>query len=57
MFKWLNSYEANSVVQFSCTFKTKVLLKKPTHDYIIEAKEVYIHESFGRYQGKLVLRN
>ena len=57
MLKWLNSYEANNVVKFICTFKTKVLLKKTTHDYIIEAKEVYIHQSFGRYQGKLVLRN
>ena len=29
---------------------------KPTHDDIIEAKEVYIHLSFERYEGKLVLR-
>ena len=57
MFKWLNSYGANNIVQFSCTFKTKVLPKKPTHDDIIEAKEVYIQQSFGRYKGKLVLRN
>ena len=57
MLKGLNSYEANNVVQFSCTFKTKVLLKKPTHDYIIEAKEVYVQQSFGRYEGKLVLSN
>ena len=33
------------------------MLKKPTHDDIIEAKEVYIQQSFGRYKGKLVLRN
>ena len=31
--------------------KLKCLLKKPTHDDIIEAKEVYIHPSFGRYKG------
>ena len=37
--------------------KLKCLLKKPTHDDIIEAKEVYIQQSFGRYKGKLVLRN
>ena len=30
---------------------------KQTHDDIIEAKEVYIQQSFGRYKGKLVLRN
>ena len=37
--------------------KIKCLLKEPTHDDIIEATEVYIQESFGRYKGKLVLRN
>ena len=37
--------------------KLKCLLKKPAHDDIIEAKEVYIKQSFGRYIGKLVLRN
>ena len=37
--------------------KLKCLLKKPTHDDIIEAKKVYIQQSFGRYKGKLVLRN
>ena len=57
MFKWLNSYGANNVVQFSCTIKINCLLKKLTHDDIIEAKEVYIQQSFGRYKGKLVLRN
>ena len=57
MFKWLNSYEAHNVVQFSCTFKTKVFAKNPTHDDIIEAKEVYIQQSFGKYKGKLVLHN
>ena len=35
----------------------KCLLKKPTHGDIIEAKEAYIQQSFGRYKGKLVLRN
>ena len=30
---------------------------KPTHEDIIEAKDVYIQHSFGRYKGKLVLRN
>ena len=33
----------------------KVLLMKPTHDDIIEAKEVNIQMSFERYEGKLVL--
>ena len=37
--------------------KLKCLLKKPTHDDIIDAKEVYIQQSLGRYKGKLVLRN
>ena len=38
-------------------FKLKCLLKDPSHDDIIDAKEVYIQQSFGRYKGKLVLRN
>ena len=29
---------------------------KPTHDYIIEANEVYIQLSFGRYKEKILLR-
>ena len=37
--------------------KLKCLLKKQTHDDIIEAKEVYIQQAFGRYKGKLVLPN
>ena len=57
MFKWLNSYGANNVVQFSCTIKTKVFVEEANYDDIIEAKEVYIQQSFGRYKGKLVLRN
>ena len=32
--------------------KLKCLLKTPTHDDIIKAKEVYIQQSFGRYKGK-----
>ena len=31
----------------------KCLLEKPTHDDIIEVKEVYIQQSFVRYKGKL----
>ena len=30
-------------------FKLKCLLKEPTQDDIIEAKEVYIQQAFGRY--------
>ena len=37
--------------------KLMCLLKKPSHDDIIKAKEVYIQQSLGRYKGKLVLRN
>ena len=37
--------------------KLRCLLKKPTHNDVIEAKLVYIQQSFGRYKGKLVLRN
>ena len=33
--------------------KLKCWLKKPTHGYIIKAKEVYIQLSFKRYKGKL----
>ena len=32
--------------------KLKCLLKKPAHDDIMEATEVYIQQSFGRYKGK-----
>ena len=55
MFKWLYSSEANNVVQFSCTFKTKVFAEKKPHYDIIEAMEVNIQQSFGRFKGKLVL--
>ena len=57
MFKWLNSYGANNVVQFSCTIKTKAFAEEQTHDDIIEANEFYIQQSFGSYKGKIVLRN
>ena len=33
------------------------MLKKPAHDDIIEAKKVFIQQSFGGYKGKLVLPN
>ena len=35
--------------------KVKCLLKKSTHDDIIEAKEFYIQLYFERYKEKLVL--
>ena len=35
--------------------KLKCWLVKPTHDDIIETKEVYIQLYFERYKGKLVL--
>ena len=57
MFKWLNSYGENNIIQFVVHLKLKCLLKKPTHEDIIKAKGVYIQQSFGRYKGKLVLRN
>ena len=56
MFKWLNSYGAKNVVQFSCTFKLKCLQKKPTQNNILKAKEFYIQLFSERYKGKLVLR-
>ena len=37
--------------------KLKGLLKKQIHDDIVEAKEIYIQKSFGRYKGNLVLHN
>ena len=52
MFKWLNSYGANNAAQFSCTIKSKVFADEAIHDDIIEANEVYIQQSFGRYKGK-----
>ena len=49
--------EQNTSSSFSCTIKTKVFAEGPTHDDIIEANDVYIQQSLGRYKGKLVLRN
>ena len=57
MYKWLNSYEQITLSSLVVHLKLKCLLKKPIHDDIMEAKEVYIQQSFGRYKGKLVLRN
>ena len=37
--------------------KLKCLLKKPTQDDLIEAREFYIQLFFERYKGKLMLRN
>ena len=37
--------------------KLKCLLKKPTHDYIMEAMYFYLQLSFEIYKGKLVLHN
>ena len=56
MFKLLNSYGANNVVQLSCTIKLRCFLKKPAEVDIIEAKEFYIQLYFVRYKGKLVVR-
>ena len=57
MFKWLNSTEQITSSSLVVHLKLNCLLKKLTHGDIIEAKEVYIQQSFGRYKGKLVLRN
>ena len=51
----LNLYEAVKSPGLVVQLKLKCFLMKPTHDDIIEAKEVYIQLSFGRYKGKLVL--
>ena len=48
---------SSKVTGFSCTIKLKCFLMKPTHDAIIETREVYIQLSSGRYKGKLVLRS
>ena len=58
--KYLNGYIHTEQITSSSLvvhLKLKRSLKKPTHDDIIVAKEVYIQQSFGRYKGKLVLRN
>ena len=56
-FSDLNLYEAVKSPGLVVQLKLKCLLMKPTHDDIIEAKEIYIQLSFGSYKGKLVLRN
>ena len=55
-FSDLNLYEAVKSSALVLQSKLKCVLMKPTHDDIIEAKEVYIQLSFERYVGKLVLR-
>ena len=50
----LNVYEAVKSSGLVVQLKLKCLLMKPTHDDIIEAKEVNIQLSFERYKGKLV---
>ena len=54
-FSDLNLYEAVKPSGLVVQLKLKCLLMKPTHDDIMEAKEVYIQLSFERYEGKLVL--
>ena len=56
-FSDLNLYEAVTSSDLVVQLKLMILLMKPTHDDIIEAKEVYIHLSFERYKVKLMLRN
>ena len=58
-FRDLNFYEAVKPPGLVVQLKLKCLLTKPAHDDIKEAKEVYMYTqlSFGRYKGKLVLRN
>ena len=56
-FSDLELYEAVKSPGLVVQLKLKCLLKKPAHGDINEAKEVYIQLSFGRYKGKLVLRN
>ena len=54
---FLNLYEAVKSSGLVVQLKLKCLLMKPTHEYIIEAKEVYNQLSYEKYKGKLVLRN
>ena len=53
----LNSTEQITSSSLVVQLKLKCFLVKLTHDDIIEAKEGYIQQDFGRYKGKLVLRN
>ena len=55
-FSDLNVHEVVKSSGLVVRLKLKCLLMKPTHDDTIEAKEVYIQMTFGRYKGKLVLR-
>ena len=56
-FSDLNLYEAVRSSDLVVQLKLKCLQMKPTHDDIIEAKEVYSQLSFEIYQGKLMLCN
>ena len=56
-FSDLNLYDTVKSPGLVVQLKLKCLLMKSTHDDDIEAKEVYIQLSFGRYKGKLMLRN
>ena len=58
-FNDLNLYEAVKSPGLVVQLKLKCLLMKTTHYDIIEAKDVYIQLSFGRYtcDRTLVLRN
>ena len=55
-FQWLNSFEAVMSSSLIVQLKLKCSKKKPTHDEIIKAKEVYIQLSFEIYKGKLLRR-
>ena len=52
----LNLYEPVTTSSLIVKLNLKCWLQKPSPDYIIEAKEVYIQLSFERYKGELVLR-
>ena len=56
-FSDLNSYEVVTSSDLGVQLKLKFLLMMPTHEGIIEAKEVYIKLSFERYKVKLLQRN
>ena len=53
----LNLYQPVTSSGLGVQLKLFFLLMKPTHDDIIEAKEVYIQLSFESYLVKLMLRN
>ena len=55
MFQWLKLYEAETSSSLFVQLKLKCWLKKPLHDDITEAQEVYIQLSSERYSMKLVL--